>query len=153
MRDWNRLDSSAPAKRRNGRTGHYQTIPTVLVVEDDDDLRDLLATFLRTSGFAAESCSTATEALRTLRSRPFDLILTDYELPGQTGGWLLRQASAEGLLDSTPAVVVTAHPDPEEAYEFEILEKPFDLDDLVTLVRRRISPERSPHEPGEARPA
>jgi DNA-binding NtrC family response regulator len=75
-----------------------------------------------------------------LRRRPFDLILTDYELPGRTGGWLLRQASAEGLLDSTPALVVTAHPDPAEASEFEILEKPFDLDDLVTLVRRRLGP-------------
>jgi DNA-binding NtrC family response regulator len=140
MRDWNRLDSGATVRRRNGPAGRDQNIPSILVVEDDDDLRDLLATFLRTSGLAAESCRSATEALHMLRRRPFDLILTDYELPGRTGGWLLRQASAEGLLDSTPALVVTAHPDPAEVSEFEILEKPFDLDDLVTLVRRRLGP-------------
>jgi DNA-binding NtrC family response regulator len=111
---------------------------TILVVEDDNDIRDLLVTLLRLAGFDAHPCATAEEALRALRQRPFDLVLTDYALPGHTGGWMLRQASAEGLLGSTPALVVTAHPNPEDADDFEIIGKPFDLDDLVECVRRHL---------------
>ena len=119
-------------------------------MEDDDDLRDLLVTLLRISGFRAEACRSAEEALAALRTRSFDLVLTDYELPGETGGWMLRQASAEGLLTSTPAVVVTGHPDPEDADDFEIVGKPFDLDDLVARVRRYTGQGPPPSGRGEA---
>lgn len=119
-------------------------------MEDDDDLRDLLVTLLSISGFGAEACSTAEEALAALRTRPFDLVLTDYELPGETGGWMLRQASAEGLLTATPAVVVTGHPDPEDADDFEIVGKPFDLDDLLARVRRHTGQRPPPSGRGAA---
>jgi two-component system response regulator PilR (NtrC family) len=113
-------------------------------------LRDLLVTLLRLSSFDAEGCSTAEEALAALRTRPFDLVLTDYELPGETGGWMLRQAGAEGLLTSTSAVVITAHPDPEDADDFEIVGKPFDLDDLLALVRHHTGQRPPPSDQGEA---
>jgi DNA-binding response OmpR family regulator len=111
---------------------------SILVVEDDEDIRDLLVTLLRIAGYKPTACGDAETALETLREGTFDCLLTDYALPDRTGGWLLQQASQEGLLDATPVLVVTAHPSPPDLAGFEIVQKPFDLDELVERVRRRL---------------
>jgi len=82
---------------------------TILVVEDDPDIRDLLSTLLEMTGYTTRACATAEEGLNALREETFDFVLTDYALPNRSGGWLLQQAQAEGLLDATPALVVTAY--------------------------------------------
>lgn len=111
---------------------------SILLVEDDPDIRDLLSTMLELAGFETTSCATAEAALEELREQGFDLVLTDYMLPNRTGAWLLEQAAAEGLLDATPALVVTAHPNPPDVTGYEVIPKPFDLDDLVSKVRSRL---------------
>ena len=113
-------------------------LPTVLVVEDDRDIRDLLTTLLDVAGFAVLACENAERALNALREQPFDLVLTDYALPRQSGVWLLENAEAEGLLQGTPALIVTAHPDVEGTAAYEVIQKPFDLDDLIERVRYRL---------------
>jgi two-component system response regulator GlrR len=114
---------------------------SILLVEDDRDIRELLTTLLELAGFQPTACGTAEAALEELREQTFDLVLTDYMLPNRTGGWLLKQAADEGLIDSTPVLVVTAHPNPSDVVDYEIVQKPFDLDDLVTRVRRRLNTE------------
>ena len=111
---------------------------SILLVEDDRDTRDLLVTLMTLAGFSPTACQTAEQGLDHLREQRFDLVLTDYALPHRSGGWLLRQASHEGLLDATPALVVTAHPNPPDVTGFEIIQKPFDLDLLVERVRLRL---------------
>ena len=111
---------------------------SILLVEDDPDIRELLSTLLTLAGFEATVCNSAEMALEQLREQPFDLVLTDYALPSRTGGWLLQQAAGEGLLDATPALVVTAHPDPPDVDGYELIAKPFDLDDLVSRVKQRL---------------
>lgn len=108
---------------------------SILLIEDDPDIRDLLVTLLKLAGFSPTACSTAEQGLEALREQTFDLVLTDYALPNRTGGWLLRQAREEGLLDATPALVVTACPDPTDVPGVEVIQKPFDLDQLVERVR------------------
>lgn len=110
----------------------------VLVVEDDDDIRELLETLLKLAGFSTTMCATAESALEELRQQTFDFVLTDYALPNRSGGWLLQQAASEGLLDATPVLVVTAHPEPRGVEGFEVVQKPFDLDNLVERVRQRL---------------
>jgi DNA-binding response OmpR family regulator len=120
----------------------------VLLVEDDDDIRELLITLLELDGFTPTACSSAEAALEELREQPFDLVLVDYMLPHRTGGWLLQQASAEGLIDATPVLVVTAHPGPPDLGAYEIVRKPFDPDHLVSRVRQRLEgPYVSSHSP------
>jgi len=111
---------------------------SILVVEDDEDIRDLLVTLLEMAGYAVTACASAEHGLNALREGIFDFVLTDYALPNRTGGWLLRQAESEGLLDATPALVVTAHPNTPDLSGFEVFHKPFDLDDLVAHVRQRL---------------
>ena len=112
---------------------------SVLLVEDDPDIRELMSTLLTLAGFETTACATAEAALEELREQPFDLVLTDYMLPRHTGGWLLQQASTEGLIDATPVLVVTAHPDAADVRGYEVIPKPFDLEDLVATVRRHLS--------------
>jgi CheY-like chemotaxis protein len=120
--------------------------PSILVVEDDPDIRELLITLLEMAGYTATACATAEHGLNALREETFDFVLTDYALPNRTGGWLLHQAQQEGLLDATPVLVVTAHPNPPDVQGFDIFQKPFDLDDLVNHVRQRLD------DGGSARP-
>lgn len=111
---------------------------SILIVEDATDVRGLLVTLLQMAGYTITACETAEAGLEALREEVFDFVLTDYALPNRSGGWLLQQARAEGLLDATPAVVLTAHPDPADVEGFDVVRKPFDLDDLVGHVRRRL---------------
>lgn len=111
---------------------------SVLLVEDDPDCRDLMRTLLQLDGFSTTTCGTAELALEQLREQHFDLMLTDYMLPRRTGGWLLQQASREGLIDGTPVLVLTAHPNPPDVPGFEVIRKPCDLDDLLSRIRTRL---------------
>lgn len=113
-------------------------LPTVLLVEDDRDIREMMTTLLDMSGFAVVSCDNAECGLNALREQEFDLVLTDYALPRQSGLWLLQEAESEGLIQGTPVLIVTAHPHVESAAGYEVIHKPFDLDELVERVRQRM---------------
>jgi two-component system response regulator GlrR len=115
--------------------------PSILLVEDDKDIRDLLVTLLQLAGYTPSACGSAEEGLEHLREQHFDLILTDYMLPNRSGGWLIEQAASEGLLDATPALLVTAHPHPTDLHGIEIIAKPFDLEQLVERIRRTLAAE------------
>jgi len=115
---------------------------SVLIVEDDPDIREMVVTLLEIAGFHTHACASAEAALRALREEAFDLVLTDYALPERTGLWLLESAESEGLLEGIPALIVTAHPLIEGAKQYEIVQKPFDMDDLVERVRQRMDTAR-----------
>lgn len=116
--------------------------PSVLLVEDDPDIRAMLTTLLELGGFRAHACDSAEAALDTLREQSFDLVLTDYCLPRQTGLWMLEAAESERLIDGVPVLIVTAHPWIEGAGQYEIVQKPFDLDHLLERVRQRMDTNR-----------
>jgi DNA-binding response OmpR family regulator len=116
--------------------------PRILVVEDDEDIRDLLVTLLSLSGYGVRAVDTAEAGLRALRESPFEFLLTDYALPGRSGAWLLKEASAEGLLEMVPVLVITAHPNPSGLDGFEVLQKPFEADDLLDRVQQHIAAPR-----------
>jgi CheY-like chemotaxis protein len=118
-------------------------LPTVLLVEDDRDIREMVATLLEMSGFAVVACDTAECGLNALREQEFDLLLTDYALPRQSGLWLLQEAESEGLIQGTPVLIVTAHPS-VETERYEVIQKPFDLDELIERVRQRMEGADSP---------
>lgn len=80
-------------------------MPTVLVVEDDRDIRDVLRRYLERAGHAVLSTSSGAEALRLLDGGSVDLVLLDLGLPDVDGLEVLREAREQGRL---PVLVLTA---------------------------------------------
>jgi len=111
----------------------------VLVVEDQEDVRRLLVTALEIEGHDVDEASNAIEGLQKIRQTHYNLILTDYAMPGGTGSWMLQQASADGLLKDTVSLVVTAHPDARDLSTHDVIPKPLDLDSFLDQVRRALS--------------
>jgi CheY-like chemotaxis protein len=116
---------------------------TVLLVEDQPDLRDLLAITLQKEGYIVALAGSAAEALRLLRLERYALVVTHYGLPHMTGMALLQQATAEGLLEGTHAMIITAHADIGPGADFPVLKKPLDLRVFVDQVRTMAAPRRA----------
>jgi CheY-like chemotaxis protein len=108
----------------------------VLVVEDQDDVRRLLVTALEIEGHEVDEAGNAYDGLKRLRESRYKLVLSDYAMPGGTGAWMLHEATREGLLGGTVALIVTAHPDARELSDHDVIPKPLDLDNFLEQVRR-----------------
>jgi CheY-like chemotaxis protein len=114
-----------------------------LVVEDDEDIRDLLSTLLTVLGFEVREASNGQVGLETLRTgwKP-DLIVLDLMMPVMNG-WAFRaeQRKIDGLRE-VPVIVLSARRPPyreadDTSFEVaEILPKPFDLDYFLAAVSR-----------------
>jgi DNA-binding response OmpR family regulator len=100
----------------------------ILLVEDDDDTRDMLGLILTQAGYKVSPAADAEAALETLRQGGYHLLITDYDLPGKTGAQLLRQAGRERLLEDCPVLVVTAHPEPEGLGTAPVMHKPLEME-------------------------
>jgi CheY-like chemotaxis protein len=113
-----------------------------LVVEDDEDIRDLLSTLLIVLGFEVREANNGQVGLEMLRTgwKP-DLIVLDLMMP-VVNGWAFRAAQRriDGLRD-VPVIVLSARRPPyreaEGSFEVaDILPKPFDLDNFLAAVSR-----------------
>jgi CheY-like chemotaxis protein len=118
--------------------------PRILIVEDQEDVRRMMATALEIEGYNVDEGSSAQEGLRQLRRHRYDLVLSDYAMPGGTGTWMLHEATRLGLLGDTAALIVTAHPDVRELADIAVINKPLDLDYFLDEVRHLIGPARPP---------
>ena len=114
----------------------------ILVVDDQDDVRRLLVTALELEGHEVDSAASALDALTWLEQTHYDLVLTDYAMPGGTGAWLLREATSRGLMRGSAALIMTAHPDVRGVPNVEVITKPLDLDDFLAQVRRLVATRR-----------
>jgi CheY-like chemotaxis protein len=110
----------------------------ILVVDDQDDVRQMLVTALGIDGYEVDEAADAYEGLKRLEGAQYDLVLTDYSLPGGTGTWMLHQAFDRGLMDGTDALIVTAHPDVDSPDDVEVITKPVELDRFLDQVRRLV---------------
>ncbi|MEI9948787.1 MAG: response regulator [Pseudomonadota bacterium] len=82
----------------------------ILVVEDDEDARDLLVTVLTQQGAKVSQAGNATEALARVAQSVPDVLLSDIGLPGEDGYELMRAIRARGLTsDTLPAIALTAY--------------------------------------------
>ncbi len=65
----------------------------ILVVEDQEDVRRMLVTALEIEGHAVAEAANAAEGLQRRREARYNLVLSDYAMPGGTGTWMLHEAS------------------------------------------------------------
>ena len=138
------IDPSAPPRGshpsiRERVAVALERLPTkLLYVEDDDDLRDMVAGAFVAAGFDVTPSPSAEEALEHLGMAHFDILVTDYNLTGETGAWLLEKAAANGYLDATASFVLTSERRPAGVEGYKVLRKPIDFDQLVAAARQLV---------------
>jgi CheY-like chemotaxis protein len=112
-------------------------IKSLLIVDDDDALREVLAEAMTEEGFTVSCSGNGLQALEALRSglRP-DLILLDLMMPVMDGWRFREEQSRDPALASIPVVVVTAaHALHKPIDARAIVRKPFGLDELLGAVQ------------------
>lgn len=117
------------------------TIEQVMVVEDDDEIRESLETLLADHGYRVRAARNGAEALAQLRTgfRP-GLILLDLMMPIMNGWQLLHVLNEDDELAQIPVAVVTAHPDriATSSVGPRVLGKPIDVDRLLSVVKESL---------------
>jgi two-component system, OmpR family, phosphate regulon response regulator OmpR len=126
--------------------------PHLLVVDDDERLRELLQRFLTSNGYRVSAASDAADARTLMKSFAFDLLILDVMMPGESGLDLTRAIRAHSR---TPILMLTARGDAEdriaglELGADDYLPKPFEPRELVlrvgALLRRAAPPQRTAH--------
>ena len=112
-------------------------MPHLLIVDDDERIRDLLARYLKRNGFLVSSARDAAHARRLLEGLEFDLIVLDVMMPGEDGVALTR-ALRERM--ATPILLLTARDETKdriaglEAGADDYLAKPFEPKELLLRI-------------------
>lgn len=110
------------------------TAPHILVVDDDQSIRDVLAIVFRKEGYRVEEAINARDALKKLKNDSFDLIVSDIKMPDLSGIELLKKVKA--IHPEMPFVLITAFASTNDAVEAmkigaeDYITKPFNLDEL-----------------------
>jgi two-component system phosphate regulon response regulator OmpR len=125
--------------------------PHILVVDDDDRIRDLLARFLRERALRVSTASDGDHALKLLSQMQFDLVILDVMMPGVDGFEVTRRVRGES---ETPILLLTARGEPEDRIKGlslgadDYLAKPFEPEELAlrvqAILRRAAPPKRGP---------
>jgi len=113
----------------------------ILVVDDDDDIRNLVCLVLELEGYCGVQASNGVEALRILRESTLpSLILVDLMMPAMDGEQLVTSVHASEDLAAIPLVIMSGHSDARQKTRslnvHDCLVKPVDVDDLLSTVKR-----------------
>jgi two-component system response regulator AtoC len=130
---------------------------TILIIDDEANLRKTLAEILRAKGYAIMEASNGVEAIDLLRRATPDLIFSDWKMPEMGGEQILRHLRNDGHLDSIPVIVITAFGSSDSAIEavrlgaYDFIAKPFDLDEISLTAERALAHSSLNHELAELR--
>src|SRR3989442_258550 len=114
---------------------------TVLVIDDDEQIRRLIVRLLRPMGHAVEEAASAEEGLEKMRAAPPDLVLLDMQLPGRSGHDVLTEIRADARTRLVPVVMITGAATHElklkaiQAGVTDFVAKPFSPEELAARVR------------------
>jgi DNA-binding response OmpR family regulator len=115
-----------------------QPLPHVLVVDDDPDIRQLVADYLGQNDFRVTGADGGAQLMATLRAQVVDLVLLDLRLRGEDGMQLLRQVRADSHI---PVIILTGRvEEPDRVMGLELgaddyLTKPFSPRELLARIR------------------
>jgi two-component system, NtrC family, response regulator PilR len=114
----------------------------ILIVDDERSMREFLAIHLRRAGHRVEAAPGGTEALAVLKTREFDVVITDLRMPDIDGMAVLEHTKQ--LHADTQVIVITAFASTETAIAamkagaYDYLTKPFKLDEVSLVVERAL---------------
>lgn len=118
--------------------------PLILIIEDDTDIRELLAYSLGKENYAVERAESAEEALEFLKSAVPDLILLDLMLPQMSGFECLTRIRADRRTELIPVIIVSARDDESDVVRglelgaADYVTKPFSPRVLIARIRRSL---------------
>ena len=138
--------SEAAVISRPGREAALPGQGSILVIDDEAEIRESLETLLEFEGYGVESAATAEQALAKLGERAFDLVLLDLALPDRNGIELLPEIRA--LDPEVSVIMITAYGTVEyavramQAGATNFLQKPWDNEKLLADVRAAVGRRR-----------
>lgn len=116
---------------------------TILVVDDDDGIREALAELLEYEGYSTAMASNGAQALIKLREgEPPRLILLDLMMPVMNGYEFLKARQEDAQLSLIPVLVLTAGGPASGLGDTEVLAKPVDLERLLARIDHLCAPPR-----------
>jgi CheY-like chemotaxis protein len=115
---------------------------TVLLAEDDQDIRDVVQEVLEERGFDVIPARTGRQALDFLsldvRSRP-DFVILDLMMPIVTGWQVLEEMRQDPELEKIPVIILTAVSQDMPSGATAILRKPFDINELLSILKSEVN--------------
>lgn len=137
------LDNWLALERRGPGTGAQADRPRVLVVDDDESVRTLVAKMLLTADYVVDTASDGPGALALLEEHRYDLIVTDLKMPGMDGLSLIREVRR--TTPELPVIIMTAYSTEASAIEAinlgrcnGYLCKPFRMPRMLALAARAL---------------
>ncbi|MDA8169382.1 MAG: sigma-54 dependent transcriptional regulator [Nitrospiraceae bacterium] len=121
-------------------------MPRVLVVDDEENIRESLSDILSDEGYEVALAESAERALESVRQKAPDLVLLDIWLPGMDGTEALKEIKA--LAEALPVIMITGHGTIELAVKttrmgaYDFLEKPLSMERVLLTVRRALEKSR-----------
>ncbi len=115
----------------------------LLVIDDDETVRDVLNSVLTEKGFEPVIAESGEAGLALIKSERFDLIVTDLVMPGVGGMDILAEVSASKI--GTPVILLTAHGTVQNAVDamklgaYDYVTKPFNLDEIMMIVEKALN--------------
>lgn len=116
--------------------------PRILVVDDEEAVRDLLAKTLTMADYEVDTASDGPSALECLKSTDYDLLITDLKMPGMDGLSVIREARRQSTV--LPVIVITGYSTEASAIEAinlgvsGYLTKPFRLPRILSVTARAL---------------
>ena len=124
---------------------------TILIIDDDDQLRKSFVKLLTEEGYRVVAAASAEAGLRLLPEVAPDLVILDVRLPGMNG--LDAYRAIHGMESKLPVIIMTAYGTTETAIEatkmgaFDYVLKPFDIPDMLAMIQKALSAGRFMRKP------
>ncbi len=121
--------------------------PSILVVDDDDDIREVMADLITDLGYRVSTARNGLEALQLLRAATVKpcLVLLDLMMPVMNGFEFIAERARDPSLAAVPVVILSAHgnlsQEQRDALGERVLPKPVPMDALLELIKRHCSAE------------
>jgi two-component system response regulator PilR (NtrC family) len=121
-------------------------VEKILVVDDEQSLRDVLSIMLKRAGYAVTSAMDGEEAIELLNKEIFDLVITDLRMPKIDGMEVLK--AVKSASPETVVLIITAFASADSAVEamkqgaYDYLTKPFQVDEVQLIIRNALEKRR-----------
>ncbi len=142
------MHRSSDAPRRDP-TASARPRKRILVVDDEQSIRKVLAAMLTRDGHACDVATSGLDAVRRLGEEAYELVVTDLRMPGMDGLELLAWCSKN--TPGMPVIIITAHGTVDSAVEalklgaFDYITKPFEQGELKMVIGKALAREEASH--------